>query len=184
MKKFSINKIFITFVLAILLFLSLVFLFVLSRYPLYYKASIKNYCQQYNLQPELIASIINTESSFDQNATSSKGAIGLMQIMPSTAFWICKKNQIELISTQQLYDPDTNIKIGCLYLSYLIDKFENIDNALYAYNAGEGTVKTWLLNKNYSSDGKTLNNIPYPETENYTKKIYNNLKLYKYLILI
>lgn len=137
-----------------------------------------------DLQPELIASIINAESSFNPNATSSKGAVGLMQILPSTAIWICNKEKIKYENLQSFYEPELNIKIGCLYFKYLLNKFGDINTALCAYNAGEGTVKTWLLNNDYSADGKIIqeNKIPFSETKNYTKKVHDGLKVYQFFI--
>ena len=98
---------------------------------------IKNYTN--NIKPEIIASVINTESSFNENAVSFKGAIGLMQLLPSTAKWLCEKQNIEY-SSSYLTNPNFNINVGTCYLKYLIDKFENINTAIVAYNAGEGRI--------------------------------------------
>lgn len=178
MKKLIAN-IFIFFF--VIIFLIGMFLFALfSRYPLSYKTQIKNAATKYNIKSELVASIIKAESGFDQYAKSKKGALGLMQILPSTAKWICQYYNIDFQDENQLFDPQTNILIGCQYLVYLFEKFQNTDTALCAYNAGEGVVKNWLANTQYSEDNITLTKIPFKETENYLQKIHNNLKVYKY----
>ena len=158
-------------------FASVKFLLYLTH-PLKYEAEILNYSSKNDLSPILVASIINVESSFKKNAKSKAGAVGLMQIMPSTASYIAEITNTDY-NTQTLYNVEVNIKIGCLYLNYLIEKFRNINTALCAYNAGETTVKNWLKDPYYSTDQITLRVIPYPETREYIKKIKNNLKIYK-----
>ena len=155
-----------------------VFMF-LPRYPLEYKEEIEKCAKEFSLSPALVASVINAESSFDKDCVSSQGAIGLMQILPSTATYIAKLLGENDFKTSQLFEPETNIRFGCFYLKYLQNKFENQNVSLSAYNAGEGTVKKWLSNQNYSEDGKTLVNIPYEETRNYIKKIENSYKHYE-----
>lgn len=90
-----------------------------------------------NLDPLLVLAVIMTESSFRKSVVSHKGAIGLMQILPNTAHYVSDMHDhIELASTQELFEPDTNIKIGINYLSYLIEKFDNQKYAIMAYNMG------------------------------------------------
>lgn len=169
--------------LVVILALSMGLLYIFTRYPLFYNNYIKQYSKTYSLDASLIASIINVESSYNQNAKSNKGAMGLMQILPSTAHWISQTYPtIDYTNSQQLFEPQTNIQLGCKYLKYLLDKFEHQDIAIIAYNAGEGTVMSWLNDQNYSKDG-TIIKIPYKETENYLKKVKQNIKFYKYRIL-
>jgi len=153
----------------------------LTVFPLKYRNHISAYAHKYQISPELITSIIFVESSFNPNAKSDKGAVGLMQILPSTANWICEINDIEY-NEEKLLNPEYNIKIGTCYFKYLFDKFDDIEMALVAYNAGEGTVKLWLKNENYSTDGKTLKTIPYKESRNYLKKVKRAINIYSYRI--
>lgn len=89
------------------------------------------------MDPFLVLAVIMTESSFRDAVVSNKGAIGLMQIQPDTAMYVSEMHEhIELTDFQKLFDPDTNIIIGINYLSYLIDRFENMKYALIAYNMG------------------------------------------------
>lgn len=174
-KKVGVISIILITILVIGIYLFLCLGYVL--YPIKYKESIFNYSQEYNIDKELIASIINAESSFKTDAISKKGAIGLMQLMPSTAQWIADKLDIQY-NDELLYNPDYNIHLGTYYLSYLKRKFNDTTVILCAYNAGEGVVKNWLNNTNYSKDGKTLHYIPYYQTRAYTKKVIDSLKIY------
>ena len=148
-------------------------------HPLKYQNEIVVYATENNLSPSLVASVINTESSFNENSKSNKNAIGLMQIKLSTANYINHLTKAENIDENELFNPETNIKIGTKYLRYLINKFEDVNTALAAYNAGETRVRTWLTSGIYSLDQKTLMYIPYKETKNYVEKVNNNIKYYK-----
>ena len=78
-----------------------------------------------------------------------------------------------------LYDPEVNIKFGTYFLSYLLDRYDNVENtAVAAYNAGFGAVDNWLNDTECSLDGKTLSVIVYPETENYVEKVESAKKIY------
>ena len=127
----------------------------------------------------LVYAVIKAESGFREDAKSSAGAVGLMQIKPSTAEFICRRADISFYPTR-LTEGEYNVTLGCLYLGYLFERFTQ-STALAAYNAGEGTVREWLRDENYSSDGATLVHIPYPETENYVKKVLKFQKIYEIL---
>ena len=143
---------------------------ILDRFfPLKFQAEITKYAEKEGLSKELVMAVINTESGFDEKAHSGV-AKGLIQITDETALWICEKTG-ETYYEDMAYDPETNIKMGCWYLGYLIKKYKNIDTALAAYNAGGGNVDSWLLDKRYSDDGKTLKKIPFGETEKYVSRI-------------
>ncbi len=175
MKKAGIiSIIFVTLAIVLIyLFLCLSYIF----YPIKYKDTILLYSERYNIESNLVASLINAESGFDKDAISSKGAMGLMQLMPKTAEWLAEKLDIEY-SEDKLFDPEYNIMLGTYYLSYLSQKFENVRTMLCAYNAGEGVVNSWLKNKDYSSDGETLDVVPYGDTLAYVEKIEKGLKIY------
>ena len=103
-----------------------------------------------------------------------------MQILPSTAEFVCEMNGLEF-SPDKLNEGDYNVTIGCLYLNYLLKRFTVTETALCAYNAGEGTVSEWLSESAYSADGLTLKQIPYAETRSYIKKITKFRKIYEIL---
>lgn len=153
-----------------------------SFFPLEYKESILEYSQLYNVDPNWVASVINTESNFNVDATSSKGAIGLMQIMPETGAWIGGLLKIEDFKENMIIDPKINIRMGTWYLNKLSNDFNgDFELVLAAYNGGPGNVTKWLGDDKYSKDGKSLIDIPFKETKNYVKKVKANYKVYKYL---
>ena len=147
-------------------------------YPIKYKEHVLKNAQVYGLDSTLIFSIIHVESRFDKDALSSAGAIGLMQITSETGNYIAKMQGID---NYNLTEPQTNIAFGCYYLKYLLLKFEVLNTALCAYNAGEGNVSAWLNVSKYSTDKKTLNFIPFPETREYINKIQKTFTKYKKL---
>lgn len=146
-------------------------------YPKKYELTINTICTKFEIPKSTFYALINTESSFNPNAVSSAGAIGLTQILPSTAQYICVKNNLDY-SNFDLYNPTDNLYIGAMYLRYLFNRFENNYTALCAYNAGETIVRGWLDDQRYSYDKISLYNIPFKETNNYIKKIKNSEKIY------
>ena len=171
---------------ALILIILSVFTFSLSGYNLYlvfthplkFKEEIVLYAKEYNLSPALVASVIKAESSFNESAKSYKNAIGLMQIKLSTANYLNDLKNENHLTEEELFNAKTNIKYGCEYLNYLMKKFKNVNTVLASYNAGETRVRSWLKSKEYSSDGITLNYIPYKETRNYVYKINKNSNYY------
>ncbi|HYF75260.1 MAG TPA: lytic transglycosylase domain-containing protein [Candidatus Nitrosocosmicus sp.] len=149
-------------------------------YPLEYKEEIIKYGQMHKIDPPLLAALIKTESNFEVYAESSKGAKGLMQITPSTGQWIAETMGVEGFEESMLFDPETNIMLGSWYIEHLSDYYKGSFELVFAaYNGGRGNVDKWLKNKSLSSDGRTLLDIPFPETENFVKKIRKNYDIYK-----
>lgn len=147
-------------------------------YPMDYKDQIVEYSQLYGIDAGIVASVANVESGFNENALSSKGARGVMQLIPSTAEWLAGKLG-EDYSEEMLYNGEFNIKLGSFYLAYLVAMFGNEKTAICAYNAGQGNVKNWLKSEEYSRDGKTLKKIPFAETKEYLNKVLKNYEYYK-----
>lgn len=146
-------------------------------YPLRYEYYISSNAYANKLDKFLVAAVIKTESNFISDAHSGK-ARGLMQLTDDTASWVADKIGMKF-KHDDLDVPEVNIKMGCWYLKYLIDKYENIDTALAAYNGGMGNVSKWLNNKQYSDDGKTLKYIPFKETREYVKKVNKYKSVYE-----
>ena len=146
-----------------------------------YKEYVDKYSLEYNLDPLLVLSIMKTESGFDENAKSNKGAKGLMQIMDSTGNWISEEVGVYYFFPNMLYDPELNIRFGCWYVDNLRTEFADLDLILAAYNAGSGNVTKWLADEKYSEDGKTLSYIPFNETKKYVDRVKTNYSIYKYL---
>ncbi len=144
-------------------------------FPLKYADSIEKYSGEYGLDKYIVAGVIYAESGFDNTAHSGL-ARGLMQMTDKTADWVSEKLGIEY-DYDMAENPEINIKMGCYYLSCLIEKYQNRETALAAYNAGMGNVSKWLEDPRYSADGKTLSDIPYSETKKYVKRV----KIFTYI---
>ena len=155
---------------------------VLKRfYPVYYEEKVSKYSQKYDLDPYLIYSLIKVESKFNPSAKSNKGALGLMQITPSTGAYIAELIGDSDFKKEMLYNPEVNIKYGCFYLAKLFDDFNgNLDCVLAAYNGGEGNVRKWLKE---GKDGFNLKieELPFDETRKYIIKVKRNYKIYNYI---
>ncbi len=145
-----------------------------------YSEYVQKYSKEYDVDEYLIYAIIKAESNFNEKAVSSKGAIGLMQLMESTAQDIAKSFDME-VSENEILDPEININFGTKYISTLMKRYNCIELALCAYNAGSGNVDSWIEKGTLQDDGSDIENIPYKETNNYVRKILNSYKIYKEL---
>lgn len=144
-----------------------------KRYGLIYYKSIDKIAKENNIDTNLVMAVVKTESSFQASAVSSKGAVGLMQIMPLTAEWICNIQKIEY-NSELLKDRDYNVNLGCVYLNYLLAKFD-FHWAIVAYNAGENNVSDWI------KKGVSIEEIPFKESRKYLDRVLSNLKYYNAL---
>lgn len=150
-------------------------------YPQNYRSYVEKYADEYGLDESLVYAVIKCESNFNSQAISHKDARGLMQISEMTGIWASEVLEIKDYNSDMLYEPDVNIHIGCWYLDKLIDQFGDENTAVAAYNAGSGNVSKWLMEEKHSSDGVSLDLIPFQETEKYVKKVEMTKKIYNYL---
>jgi len=149
-------------------------------YPIEHKEIIIKYGQMHKVDPLLLAALIKTESNFEPRAESRKGAKGLMQITPSTGEWIAKTIGVNDYNEDMLFDPETNIMLGSWYIEHLTNYYKGSFELVFAaYNGGRGNVDKWLKDKNLSSDGMTLDTIPFFETKKYLEKLKKNYNIYK-----
>lgn len=183
------TKKFITFMIILIILLALgLVLFKILRiqdgilkliYPTEYSEYVEKYSEENGLDKYLVYAVIKAESNFKPDITSGAGAIGLMQLMEETAVERLNIIDEETIETYDLYDPETNIRLGTSYLSYLLGLFnDNTILAVTAYNAGLGNVQEWINSGIIKSDGSDIENIPYKETSNYVRKILKNYQMY------
>ncbi|MGE5689779.1 MAG: lytic transglycosylase domain-containing protein [Pseudomonadota bacterium] len=127
------------------------------RYPLEYPDIVRGHAENYGLDPELLAAVIYTESKFDADARSASGAIGLMQLLPETARGIAVRTGGGRFRTDDLYDPEINVRYGSWYLRHLLQKYDgDLRKALAAYNGGQGNVDR---------------GIQYAETRHYVERV-------------
>jgi tetratricopeptide (TPR) repeat protein len=137
---------------------------------------------QYKLSPYLVLGLMRQESAFNKKVVSSARAIGLMQLLPTTAKRVARSMGEKSPGQEDLKKPEVNIKLGVKYLSGLLNNFEdNIIFALASYNAGPGKVKQWMRIRSHLRPLEFMESIPYKETRNYVKKVLRNYVIYKTL---
>ena len=143
-------------------------------YPKKYENLVSLMSSEYDVPEHIIYAVIRTESGFDENAVSPKGAVGLMQITPDTFDWLKTKTG-EDVDGGFLSYPDVNIRYGVFFLKMLYEQFGNWETVWAAYNAGRSRVMGWLAEQNpVSQTGEKINElteIPYSETKKYVKKV-------------
>lgn len=151
-------------------------------YPFEHQELVYHYAQENNLDPLLVAAVIKTESNFQANAMSPKGARGLMQIMPDTAAWIAQQTGYGNLDLEKLFIPEISIRLGTWYLADLFEQFQGDQVLVIAsYNAGRGNVKNWLTSQHWTGEHKTIDQIPFAETRQYIRRALWNYKVYNYL---
>lgn len=173
------------FILALVLLLVLAFNAErIGRYyfPFQHQELVFHYAHQNKLDPYLIAALIKTESNFRADAKSPKGALGLMQIMPKTGYWIAEQLGDEDFDPRLLTDPETNLMLGSWYLAQLFEEFDNDPIlVLAAYNGGRGNVEQWLDEHRWSGEANNLEQIPFPETRQFVRKVLLTYRIYNFL---
>lgn len=174
----------ITFYIIGFLLLGIVgFKLLTAFYPLEHFEQIKKYSRENGLRTEFVYAVIHAESRFDHEAVSNKGATGLMQLLKITAEWGASELQIDGFEYGDVLDPDINIRIGCWYLQKLLKQYDGSEFlTLAAYNAGSGNVSGWIQNGKISPGEDKIENIPFPETRNYIKKVRRNEMIYKAIL--
>ena len=139
-------------------------------YPLRYSAIVRAHAHNYDLNPALLAAVIDQESKFRSDAKSSAGAVGLMQLLPATAKGIAIHTGGSKFVTSDLYNPEINVRYGAWYLHHLIQKYGDERVALAAYNAGQQNVDTWR------AEGK---GVQFPETRAYVAQVERLKGIYR-----
>ena len=141
-------------------------------YPIQFKHEIKQAAERFQVDPILIVAIIRTESGFQSDRVSHKGAVGLMQLMPDTAEWVIEQAGFQEVSREHLDVPQVNIDIGTWYLRFLLNMFRGDQVlAIAAYNAGPGTVNQWLREQKWDGTLDSSDDIPYGETRHYVQRV-------------
>ncbi len=138
--------------------------------PFPYQPTIIAAAHREKISPYLVAAVIRVESRFRPDVVSPRGAVGLMQLMPSSANWIAAKSHYP--QSLDLNDPRVSIQLGTWYLRYLLSAYRgNTVLALAAYNGGPQTVNGWLLHGVLSSTQTDYRDIPYPETAHFVQRV-------------
>jgi soluble lytic murein transglycosylase len=140
------------------------------RYPLRYSEYVRVHARENGLDPALVAAVIYQESKFDAGARSKSGALGLMQLTPSTADGIALRTGGSQFVTNDLLDPEINIRYGAWYLGNLFRKYGDERLVLAAYNAGQGNVDRWQ---------RSHEEIQFAETRAYVDRVERLKRAYR-----
>jgi len=142
------------------------------RFPMPYKRQVLEHAQARELDPSLIYGVMRRESLFDPLARSSVGALGLMQLMPSTARNVASSLGMKRPRKADILSVENNIRLGTHYLRTVMNRFEdNVALAAAAYNAGPGRVKKWLPRDQTMSADLWVETVPFKETRNYVQAV-------------
>jgi soluble lytic murein transglycosylase len=150
-------------------------------FPLTYWDLIRKHSAARNLDPYLVVALIAQESTFDPKIRSAANAWGLMQIVPATGRRLARSVGIRRFSTPMLTNPETSVRLGTLYFSRLVEQFGGTHFALASYNAGENRVVRWKAERPGVDQDEFIDDIPFPETQNYVKRILGTAENYRAL---
>lgn len=151
------------------------------RYPRAFQESVNYYAKSNELSNDWVYAIARQESLFTPDARSSAGALGMMQLLPSTAKLVARQIGAHYQGKKDLLQPKKNIRLGTSYMRQLLTRFnENTVLATAAYNAGPHRVKRWLPENSDLPADVWIETIPFSETRHYVKKVLTNRVIYKY----
>jgi soluble lytic murein transglycosylase len=149
--------------------------------PVTYKKQLYQLAGETQVDPLILASIIKAESGFNPYASSEKGALGLMQLLPETAEAMAAELKIDYQDPEDLYRDEINLKLGAHYFAKLLKAFDGqLVLALAAYNCGPSKVRSWKL-AIPSAQEELIAEIPLPETRSYVRRVLKNYRLFKAL---
>ncbi len=152
-----------------------------SIYPQKFSGFVSDSAAEFGVPEPVLYAVIRTESNFDTSAVSYAGAVGLMQLMPSTFKWLTDDILGEHLDSALLNDPGVNIRYGAYLMSRLYDQYGNWNTVFAAYNAGPGNVNKWLADERYSDDAGNLTDVPFYETRRYLEIVDRSVKMYEKL---
>jgi soluble lytic murein transglycosylase-like protein len=150
-----------------------------SDHPLVYARDAREAYARYGLAPQLLLSVIRTESFFQKDAVSVSNARGLTQILPSTAAGVALLRGEEIPRDEALFDPTLNIAYGAYYLSKLLESFQSTPLALAAYNGGPYNMESLLRGRPPLALDLFVETLPLSETSNYAKRVLESVYLYE-----
>lgn len=153
------------------------------RFPMPYKTPVMKAADSNTIDPAWVYGVMRRESAFSPVANSPVGAVGLMQLMPQTARYIGRKLGLKKQQYTRLTQPESNIKLGSAYLSYLDDKYNgNRILATAAYNAGPNRVDQWIPKDRVLAADQWVDTIPFTETRNYVKAVLEYTTIFQSLM--
>ena len=151
-------------------------------FPVLYAKEVERASKIFNVEKEIIYSVIRQESAYNPRARSPADAFGLMQLRPFVARQVARQHGIPYQKTHQLYIPETNILLGTAFLKQLFKKYQHqFILSLAAYNAGEKALSQWIKHKGFKDPLVFIEEIPYEETRTYVRLTVRNFVFYRLL---
>jgi soluble lytic murein transglycosylase len=150
-------------------------------FPINYWPQIRRYAAERHLDPYMMAALIAQESTFTPDVRSAANAYGLMQLLPSTGRHYARSLHLRRFSMSMLTTADTNLKMGTAYFADLVKLLGATHYALASYNAGENRVVKWIADRPGVEREAFIDDIPFPETQNYVKRILGTSEDYRRL---
>jgi soluble lytic murein transglycosylase len=152
-------------------------------YPNAFRELIERHCKASGaLDPDLLQALMREESALDPKALSWAGALGLTQLMPSTALVMSAQLKMKKVTNEMILDPDTNILLGATYLASLSRRYQGVNQfALAGYNAGESAVDRWRKERPGDEIDAWVEGIPLAETRGYLKRVLRSYNTYQLL---
>ena len=149
----------------------------LNNHPREYSEYVTKYANEYKVPESLVYAVIYNESSFNEEAVSRVGAVGLMQLMPDTVDWLSRVMG-ESAPDTEISNPDVNIKYGTYMLSYLFTKYGRWKTVFAAYEVGTDKVNLWLEDSNYLDSSGNLDKIPEKKVSSTVAEIEDSMDTY------
>jgi soluble lytic murein transglycosylase len=150
------------------------------RFPLAYWDAVQKLAKENGIDPYLVVALIRQESLFEPKAVSPAAALGLMQLLPSTAARTASRLKLSPPQREELFEPKVNLTLGIHHLKELLQRYSNnLVKAIAAYNAGENAVSKWETRFAAADDDEFVERIPYSETQLYVKLVLRNLRVYR-----
>jgi soluble lytic murein transglycosylase len=157
-------------------------------YPQAFWDVVRAQAARNGLDPYLVMGLIRQESGFDPRATSRANARGLMQILPDSApkrvvYRGKGRKRRRVVIQANLYDPEYNVQVACRFLHGVIAQYNgNLEQALAAYNAGDGRVRNWLRQRVYADPSEFMESIPFDETRGYVQAVLRDREMYRQML--
>jgi soluble lytic murein transglycosylase len=143
-----------------------------------YAEYVTRYSNEYGVPEYIIYALIKSESDFESDRVSDDGRIGLMQLSPKTLEWLSRDMLGESLNSEMLFSPETNIKYGTYYLSYLYHEYGIWNTCYVAYHFGIKTVGLWSEDSNNVDENGILSVIPEPKAEEYLESVLKAVDMY------
>jgi soluble lytic murein transglycosylase len=151
-------------------------------YPAAFRSEVERWATPAGVPPDLLLALMREESGLDPNVISAAGAVGLTQLMPSTAQDVAKKLRMGRVQQADLMKPPISIRIGAAYFGGLLQRYDGSEAlALAAYNVGEGPVRSWLRSRGSLPLDAFVEEIPVQETRGYVKRVLRSYAAYRFL---